>query len=265
MAIESKLKKDRLFLRFTWARIKNYLTRAKKSLYSAIILCGLIVGVDLYLGNVEFVTQSLKIAFTLAFILFVFFFLITKDDNPVDIIISGAEGETTVLDELKKLDNDFVLFNRVILPDEKSTIGSRELDFIAISKKGIYIVEVKNNRGYIQVENMAERWNVSKTSQNNKVYAKTIKNPIRQTFAQKKVLQTFLYKEKVFIKGIPVVTVVIFANEDAQLSENFIADDANQAVLSLDNLIPFINAKEQYIENIPTRSRKKIIRKLEKR
>ncbi|ORU24641.1 hypothetical protein ACC93_02100, partial [Francisella tularensis subsp. holarctica] len=103
MAIESRLKKNRLFLRFTWARLRNYLIRARKSLYASIILCGLIVGVDLYLGNFEFVIQSLEIGITLAFILFVFFFLITKDDNPVDIIISGAEGETTVLDELKKL------------------------------------------------------------------------------------------------------------------------------------------------------------------
>ena len=265
MAIESRLKKNRLFLRFTWARLRNYLIRARKSLYASIILCGLIVGVDLYLGNVEFVTQSLEIGITLAFILFVFFFLITKDDNPVDIIISGAEGETTVLDELKKLDNNFILFNRVVLPDEKSTVGNREIDFIAISRKGIYIIEVKNNRGYIEVESMAERWNVSKTSQNNKVYAKTIKNPIRQTFAQKKVLQTFLYNQKIYIKGVPVVTIVIFANEDAQLSENFIADDANQAVLSLENLIPFIKAKEEYLEKMSTRSRRKIIRKLEKK
>ena len=265
MAIESKLKKDRLFLRFTWARLKNYFHRAKKSLYASIILCGFIVAIDLYLGNVEFVTQSIQVGVTLSCILFVFFFLVTKDDNPVDIIISGAEGESIVLDELKKLDNKFVLFNRVILPDEKSTVGTRELDFIAISKKSVYIVEVKNNRGFVQVENMAERWHVEKTSQNNKVYAKTIKNPIRQTFAQKKVLQTFLYNEKIFIKGIPVVTVVIFANDDAKLSESFIADDANQAVFELDTLLPFIHAKEQYLEEMPSRSRSRIIKKLEKR
>ncbi|MDE4980340.1 NERD domain-containing protein, partial [Francisella tularensis subsp. holarctica] len=81
------------------------------------------------------------------FIVFVFFFLITIDDNPVYIIISGAEGETTVLDELKKLDNNFVLFNRVVLPDEKSTVGKREIDFVAISRKGISIIDVINNRG----------------------------------------------------------------------------------------------------------------------
>ncbi|QLE78377.1 NERD domain-containing protein [Francisella sp. Scap27] len=265
MAIETKLKKDRLFLRFTIARLKNYFYRAKKSLYASIILCGLIVGVDLYLGNVEFVTQSIEVGFTLAFILFVFFFLITKDDNPVDIIISGAEGETTVLTELKKLSNEFVLFNRIVLPDQKSSVGERELDFIAISKKSIYIVEVKNNRGFIKVENMADKWQVEKTTQNKKVYAKTIKNPIRQTFAQKKVLQTFLYNEKIYIKGIPVVTVVIFANDQAELSDNFIADDANQAVLELETLLPFIEAKEQYLESMPTRSRRKIIRKLDKR
>ena len=265
MAIESKLKKDRLFLRFTWVRLKNYYQRAIKSLYASVILCGFIVAVDLYLGNTEFIKQSIQVGVTLSSILFVFFFLVTKDDNPVDIIISGAEGESVVLDELKKLDNKFVLFNRVILPDEKSTVSTRELDFIAVSTKGILIVEVKNNRGSIRVENMADRWHVEKTSQNNKVYAKTIKNPIRQTFAQKKVLQTFLYNEKVFIKGIPIVTVVIFANDDAKLSDSFIAADANQAVLELDTLLPFIHAKEQYLEEMPSRSRSKIIKKLEKR
>ena len=48
----------------------------------------------------------------------------------------------------------------------------------------------------------------------------------------------------IFIKGIPIVTVVIFANDDdAKLSESFIADDANQAVLELDTLLPFIKCK----------------------
>ena len=265
MAIESKLKKDRLFLRFTWARLTNYYQRAKKSLYASVILCGFIVAVDLYLGNTEFVKQSVQVGVTLSSILFVFFFLVTKDDNPVDIIISGAQGETTVLDELKKLDNQYVLFNRVILPDKRSTVGTREIDFIAVSKKGIYIIEVKNNRGFMQVESMADRWHVEKTSKNKKVFAKTIKNPIRQTFAQKKVLQTFLYNEKIFIKGIPFITVVIFANDDAKLSDNFIAADANQAVLKLDTLLSFISAKEQYLEEMSSGSRRKIIKKIEKR
>ncbi|MDE5002872.1 NERD domain-containing protein, partial [Francisella tularensis subsp. holarctica] len=43
MAIESRLKKNMLFLRFTWARLRNYLIIARKSLYASIILCGLIV------------------------------------------------------------------------------------------------------------------------------------------------------------------------------------------------------------------------------
>ena len=146
-----------------------------------------------YLSDGSNIKQLLELATTLSLILFVFLFLITKNSNPLNIIISGAEGETQVLKKLKELDNDFVLFNRMILPDEKTTIGIRELDFIAISKKAIYIIEVKNNRGYVVVENMADRWHVEKKSQNNKIYSKMIKNPIRQTFAQKKVLQTYLY------------------------------------------------------------------------
>ncbi|MDE4996928.1 NERD domain-containing protein, partial [Francisella tularensis subsp. holarctica] len=53
--------------------------------------------------------------------------------------------------------------------------------------------------------------------------------------------------------------------EDAPLSENFLADDSYKDVLSLEILIPFIKSKEKYLEKIPTCSRRKIIRKLEKK
>ncbi len=265
MAIESKLKKERLFLRFTLARLKNYFIRMKTSLYAAIILCAFIMMTVLYLGGYDLAKQSLEVSVTLSGIVFIFLFLVIRDDNPVDIVKSGAEGEHIVLEELKKLDNNFVLMNSVILPDEKSSIGTREIDFIAISRKCVYIVEVKNNRGHIEVENMADRWKVEKTSQYNNVYEKTIKNPIRQTFAQKKVLQTFLYNERVYIKGIPFVTVVVFANEDAKLSDIFIADDANQAVVQLEHLIPFIENKDGYLEEMSSKSRKKMIKFLEKK
>ena len=265
MAIESKLKKDNLFFKIMLIRFRGYFHRLRKSLLSTIIFIGFIVGLVFYLGDNDLVKQSLEIAGTLGFILFIFLFLVTKDDNPIDIALAGAAGESTVLDELKKLDNNFVLYNSVILPDEKSTVGQRELDFVAVSKKAIYVVEVKNNRGYIHVENMAERWEVSKTSTFNKTYSKTIKNPIRQTFAQRKVLQTYLYKNKIYIKGIPVVTVVIFAHEEVELSDNFIAGDANQAVLLLEHLLPFVKMKEDSItEEMSGKSRKKIVKFLER-
>ena len=265
MAVENKLKKNWLFFRFTWVKIKSFFTRVLKSLYPCVILFLIFTLTGYYLSDGSNIKQLLELATTLSLILFVFLFLITKNSNPLNIIISGAEGETQVLKKLKELDNDFVLFNRMILPDEKTTIGIRELDFIAISKKAIYIIEVKNNRGYVVVENMADRWHVEKKSQNNKIYSKMIKNPIRQTFAQKKVLQTYLYKQRVYVKGIPVVTVVVFANEDVKLSDSFISDDANQAVVCMDSLIPFIKAKEEYLKNMAPRVRKKAIRKLEKR
>ena len=262
MAIESKLKKDRNFLLLTRVRLRNYFIRLRKSLYASIILCVVIFGFNLYLGNISLLRDSLQIGVTLSIVLFIFIFLVTKNNNPVDIFISGAKGESIVLEHLKKLDNDFVLFNRVILPDEKSKVGNRELDFIVVSRKGVYIVEVKNNRGHIKVDGCSDKWQVSKVSSNNKIYSKDIKNPIRQTFAQKKVLQTYLYNKKVYIKGIPFITMVIFSNDEVQLSESFISNDANQVVLSLINLLPFIKAKEKYLKKISSSSRRKIIRQL---
>ena len=54
-------------------------------------------------------------------------------------------------------------------------------------------------------------------------------------------------------------------NTDVELSDSFIAEDANQAVLPLVDLLGFIGVKDGYLENMSSKTRRKIIKQLEKR
>jgi hypothetical protein len=88
--------------------------------------------------------------------------LLIKNLNHLDEIqktphFFGAEGELRVLEELKKLDDSFNIFCDVNISSDdwityrgEKNLGSAQLDFLIVSNKGIFVVEVKNwTRDYI--------------------------------------------------------------------------------------------------------------------
>ncbi|RFF27008.1 MULTISPECIES: nuclease-related domain-containing protein [unclassified Wenzhouxiangella] len=72
--------------------------------------------------------------------------------------LAGVEGEAAVLERLKQLPDDFAILNRVRLPDETLTNGERELDFIIAGPTGLWVVEVKNTPGHVQVRPGEKHW-----------------------------------------------------------------------------------------------------------
>ncbi len=71
-----------------------------------------------------------------------------KRDDPYQ---AGAKGEIQVLDRLSKLSDDYhVLCGvQITLPHHisyngKKNLKSAQIDFVVVSKKGVYIIEVKN-------------------------------------------------------------------------------------------------------------------------
>ena len=264
MAILDNLKSNKLHYKVAIAKANSYLNRLKVSLLVAITLCIVVVFAATYIsGDKEVILNSLEVAITFSSIIFIFLFLVTKDDNPENMIKSGVTGENLVIKELKKLDDDFIIFNQITLPDERSSIGQRELDILVLSKKNIYIVEVKNNRGDIVVDAEAKEWYVEKVTQYNNTYAKKIRNPLRQIYAQNKVLNYYLRNKKIFMKMVGVVNIVVFANEEANLDNIYIKDDASEAVVCLEHLNMFIKHKEEYCEDIPSKIYKKTLKELE--
>ena len=71
--------------------------------------------------------------------------------NRDDPFHAGAKGENKVIDKLSQLSNEYhVLCGvRIELPhfisyNGKKDLGSAQIDFVAVSKKGVYVIEVKN-------------------------------------------------------------------------------------------------------------------------
>lgn len=71
-----------------------------------------------------------------------------KKDDPFH---AGAKGENQVLDKLSELSNEFhVLCGvRIVLPhyisyNGKKNLKSAQIDFAVVSKKGVFVIEVKN-------------------------------------------------------------------------------------------------------------------------
>ncbi len=54
----------------------------------------------------------------------------------------GIEGENQVLIELLKLNDDYLIFRNIHLPDRKD-----DIDFVVLCPSGIYVVETKNIKG----------------------------------------------------------------------------------------------------------------------
>lgn len=73
---------------------------------------------------------------------------------------SGWQGEARALRTLRELPDDCTLLNQVRIPCEGASTGWLEADFMAVTPRGVYIVEAKNHRGTIMVDGNGN-WSVA--------------------------------------------------------------------------------------------------------
>ena len=110
--------------------------------------------------------------------------------------IRGFMGEFWVKQELKKLPKDkYIILNDIMI---KSSKGTHQIDYIIISKYGIFVVEMKNYYGLITGEEHQNKWiqHLGK----NKYY---FNNPIHQNYGHIKALEELLnFSEDKFISII---------------------------------------------------------------
>ncbi|MBY6205449.1 nuclease-related domain-containing protein [Halomonas denitrificans] len=78
--------------------------------------------------------------------------------------LAGIEGEVATLKQLLRLPDAYRIVNRVRLPDPRLPNGERELDFVISGPSGLWVVEVKNTPGLVQVVGGARHWPLSKRS-----------------------------------------------------------------------------------------------------
>ena len=76
---------------------------------------------------------------------------------------------------------------------------SRQIDHIAITEYGIFVIETKNYSGTICGKENAEEW--IQYLGNKKYY---LKNPIHQNYGHYKIVKNIIYDERVYIEPIVV-------------------------------------------------------------
>ena len=76
-----------------------------------------------------------------------------------DIAAQAADAESAVERSLRGLHEDrYFVFRDLIIPSVSNKIGLTQIDHVVISKRGIFCVETKSNRGNIYGYTRAESW-----------------------------------------------------------------------------------------------------------
>ena len=124
----------------------------------------------------------------------VLFFVALPAGSSVDPgTLSGVEGEIAVLEQLRQLPDEYLLFNRVKLPDGQLPNGWRELDFIVAGPAGLWVVEVKNTPGYVYVRPNERHWPLARRGGcGSRPNWNAVDNPIPQVNAQVQSLKRWL-------------------------------------------------------------------------
>lgn len=79
---------------------------------------------------------------------------------------------------------------------------SRQIDHIAITEYGVFVIETKNYAGIIYGKENSTEW---KQYLNHKCF--TFKNPIHQNYGHKQIVQKVIQKDE-----IPVNSIIVFIN-----------------------------------------------------
>ena len=129
---------------------------------------------------------------------------------------SGREGELTVLDELNKLGDEYVVIRNAVIPPNRG-----DTDYIVVGPNGVFIVETKNTGGIVQCD--GDVWTRHKVGRRGKPYRLEIGNPSRQAKRSAKSLKDFILSRRsdVFKGETPhlwVCSILVFTNRDVRLN-----------------------------------------------
>ena len=144
-------------------------------------------------------------------IIIVFIAVIRRNRKPADTIFeppekqAGRIGEKIASDIIRRVlrEDDILLTNVNISYDSRPA----ELDNVVINSYGVFIIEVKNDIGYIVGEENDFEWQKYKTTDAGNTYEKTVKNPIKQVKRQIYILAHYLdyYGVKVWVSGYAIL------------------------------------------------------------
>lgn len=98
------------------------------------------------------------------------------------------------------------MFNQVEVPDERSSTGTREIDFLVCGPNGVFVVESKNLNGSISGSEDSDNWTIHKVGRRGGAYSNSIRNPVRQVKTQMAVLSKYLRSRNINSRLVGIVT-----------------------------------------------------------
>lgn len=150
---------------------------------------------------------------------------------------AGAKGEDAALRQLMALPDDYHIFNQLCVPNEKSRTGFNELDFVVLGPNGLFVIEVKNNKGEIVGDENKNNWPVYKIGQQGTPYTASMRNPLKQAKNQVWLLSQHLKNSghKNWVQGL-----VFLAHPDS--SFEFRGSQPSLPILHQSGLAQFIQS-----------------------
>jgi hypothetical protein len=150
------------------------------------------------------------------------------------IVAAGAEGEDLAVQVVRHLPAGYTLFNQIRIPRaERNPI---EADLIVVGPGVVHVIEVKHNKGEIQVRPESPEWTVFKTGRKGGSYETTMRNPIKQVRGQVDALARYLKSQgiKQWVTGS-----VALSHREASFQP---VTHQDVAVLRLGNLVAHVQS-----------------------
>lgn len=130
---------------------------------------------------------------------------------------AGRHGEEIAAEIISRVlrEGDYLLTNIEITYDGRRA----EMDCIIVNKFGVFIFEVKNYSGQLVGDEDDYEWQKIKITDSGNMYAKQVKNPIRQLKRQIYLLAHYLqrYRIKVWVEGY-----VILLHQNSSMDSGYI-------------------------------------------
>lgn len=128
--------------------------------------------------------------------------------------LKGKQGEEIVLHELKRVFGENALFFQNIFVPAKNGNKPFECDIICVSKKGLFVFEVKNWEGHIEGDMLSQKWGFKGKGKSEYIQ---LDNPVIQNNIHRKVLSDLL--------GEQVTSIVVLNNVDNYFTINKYSED----------------------------------------
>ena len=123
-----------------------------------------------------------------------------------NIVAAGAKGEDLAVQVIRQLPAGYTLFNQVrIARADRNPI---EADLIVVGPGVVHVIEVKHNKGEIQIRPDSPEWTVFKTGRKGGSYESSMRNPIKQVRGQVDALARYLKSQgiKQWVSGSVVLS-----------------------------------------------------------